>query len=181
MYLVWLCHFPVSSAKPQPYETDLSYLEEQFELIETLLKARKSETNEDGYPLRPDQRKPEAVARELRAKARGLQARVQQRMEATRKNGGTVGVKNFISISIWKKRSAPLRSIQSAANVQGTNNLGWIYSIAFSHCSHTKAHNIHVTYVAHGDSSMLESLIKHVTPHHSMAAKARTSGRAAFP
>lgn len=77
------------STKPQPYETDLSYLEDQFQLIETLLKARKSELNEDSYVLRPDQRRSEAMARELRAKARGLQARVQRRMEATRKNGGT--------------------------------------------------------------------------------------------
>lgn len=81
-------YFTASSVRPQPYETDLSYLEDQFQLIETLLKARKSETNEDSYTLRYDQRKPEAVARELRAKARGLQARVQSRMEATRKNGG---------------------------------------------------------------------------------------------
>ena len=84
--VVLYMYFTASSVRPQPYETDLSYLEDQFQLIETLLKARKSETNED--TLRHDQRKPEAVARELRAKARGLQAKVQRRMEATRKNGG---------------------------------------------------------------------------------------------
>ena len=52
------------------------------------MKARKNEMNEDSYLLRPDQRKPEAVIRELRAKARGLQARIHCRMEATRKSGG---------------------------------------------------------------------------------------------
>ena len=82
----------VSARRPQPYQTDLSYLEDQFQLIETLVKARKSETSEDSYLLRPDQRRPEAVARELRAKARGLQARVQRRMEATRKSGGEIVV-----------------------------------------------------------------------------------------
>lgn len=113
--------------KPQPYETDLSYLEDQFELIETLLKARKSETNEDSYSMRPDQRKPEAVARELRAKARGLQARVQQRMETTHKNGGTctIGVylfRFYLKVCyVSNTMSALLHSIQSVTSVQGTD------------------------------------------------------------
>ena len=56
-----LCVPAVSARRPQPYQTDLSYLEDQFQLIETLVKARKSETSEDSYLLRPDQRRPEAA------------------------------------------------------------------------------------------------------------------------
>lgn len=82
---------PVGSGQPQPYHSDLAYLEDQFQLIETLVKARKMETSDDSFLLRPDQRKPEAVVRELRAKGRGLQAKVERKMEATRKNGGRWG------------------------------------------------------------------------------------------
>ena len=59
-----------------------------LQLIETLVKARRTETSDDALILRPDQRKPEAVLRELRAKARGLRAKLDQRMEATRAQGG---------------------------------------------------------------------------------------------
>ena len=38
--------------------------------------------------MRPDQRRPEAVLREMKAKGRGLKAKIEQRMEATRKAGG---------------------------------------------------------------------------------------------
>lgn len=62
------------------------------QLIETLLKARKMEMSDDSLLLRPDQRKPEAVIRELRAKARSLRAKVDRRMEATRRSGGGKGL-----------------------------------------------------------------------------------------
>ena len=43
-----------------------------FQLIETRVKAMKTEMSDNSLLLRSDQRKPEAVLRELRAKARGL-------------------------------------------------------------------------------------------------------------
>ena len=59
-----------------------------MQLIETLVKARKTETSDDVLIMRPDQRRPEAVLREMKAKGRGLKAKIEQRMEATRKAGG---------------------------------------------------------------------------------------------
>ena len=56
-----------------------------MKLIEVLVKARKTETSDDMLVLRADQRKPEAVLREMKAKARSLRAKVVQRMEATRR------------------------------------------------------------------------------------------------
>lgn len=85
---------PAGPGQPQPYRSDLAYLEDQFQLIETLVKARKMETSDDNFLLRPDQRKPEAVVRELRAKGRGLQAKVERKMEATRRSGGRWGGRN---------------------------------------------------------------------------------------
>ena len=77
------------STKPQPYQSDLEYLEDNFQLIETKVKAIKMEQSDDSYLLRADQRKPEAVIREMKAKARSLRAKIDQRMSATRKEGGT--------------------------------------------------------------------------------------------
>ena len=77
------------STKPQPYQSDLEYLEDNFQLIETKVKAIKTEQSDDSYLLRADQRKPEAVIREMKAKARSLRAKIDQRMSATRKEGGT--------------------------------------------------------------------------------------------
>ena len=42
------------------------------QLIETLVKIRKTEMSDDSLLLRPDQKKPEAVIREMKAKARSL-------------------------------------------------------------------------------------------------------------
>ena len=78
------------STKPQPYQSDLEYLEDNFQLIETKVKAIKMEQSDDSYLLRADQRKPEAVIREMKAKARSLRAKIDQRMSATRKEGGTL-------------------------------------------------------------------------------------------
>ena len=56
------------------------------QLIEVLVKARKTESSSDDMLLlRADQRRPEAVLRELKAKARSITAKVAQRMEATRR------------------------------------------------------------------------------------------------
>lgn len=55
------------------------------QLIETLLKARKTEMSDDALLLRPDQRKPEAVIREMKAKARSL--RLGGRRRGERKGG----------------------------------------------------------------------------------------------
>ena len=71
-----------------PYTTDLEYLEDNFKLIETLVKATKTELSDEGWLIRGDQRKPEAVVRELKAKARSLKAKTEQRLEATRSQGG---------------------------------------------------------------------------------------------
>ena len=77
------------STKPTAYQSDLEYLEDNFQLIETKVKAIKMEQSDDSYLLRADQRKPEAVMREMKAKARSLRAKIDQRMSATRKEGGT--------------------------------------------------------------------------------------------
>ena len=71
----------------QPYTTDLEYLEDNFLLIETLGKAQKME-DDDSLLFRSDQRKPEAVIREMRAKSRSLRAKINQKMEATIKLEG---------------------------------------------------------------------------------------------
>ena len=71
-----------------PYQTDLEYLEENFQLIETLVKAVKTELSDDSLLFRADQRKPEAVIRELKAKARSLKSKTEQRLEATRTQSG---------------------------------------------------------------------------------------------
>ncbi len=67
----------------QPYTSDLEYLEDSFQLIETLGKALKIEDDDDSFLLRADQRKPEAVIRELKAKSRSLNAKIKQKLEAT--------------------------------------------------------------------------------------------------
>ncbi len=81
---------PGDSSKPQPYQSDLEYLEDNFQLIETKVKAMKMEQSDDSFLLRADQRKPEAVIREMKAKARSLRAKIDQRMLATHKVGGKV-------------------------------------------------------------------------------------------
>ena len=48
----------------------------------------KLEQNDDSLMFRADQRKPEAVIRELKAKARSLRAKIEKRMEVTQKQGG---------------------------------------------------------------------------------------------
>ena len=63
------------------------YNYDSLQLIEVLVKARKTETSDDMLLLHSDQRKPEAVMREMKAKARSLMAKVVQRMEVTRKVG----------------------------------------------------------------------------------------------
>lgn len=70
------------------YRTDLEYLEDNFLLIETLVKAVKTELSDDTVLFRADQRKPEAVIRELKAKARSLKAKTEQKLEATRTQTG---------------------------------------------------------------------------------------------
>lgn len=54
----------------------------------------KMEQSDDSFLLRVDQRKPEAVIREMKAKARSLRAKIDQRMLATHKGGGKVLIKN---------------------------------------------------------------------------------------
>ena len=66
----------------------MEYLEDHFLLIETLGKAQKME-EEDDLLYRSDQRKPEAVIREMRAKSRSLRAKINQKMEVTIKMEGT--------------------------------------------------------------------------------------------
>ena len=56
----------------QSYSSDLAYLEDNFELIEVMIKARKTELDDDALLYRADQRKPETVVRELKAKARSI-------------------------------------------------------------------------------------------------------------
>lgn len=51
------------------------------------------EHSDDSFLLRADQRKPEAVIREMKAKARSLQAKINQRMLATDKKGGKFSCK----------------------------------------------------------------------------------------
>ena len=82
---------PTGIGGPKPYRSDLAYLEDQFQLIEVLVRARKLQSSEEEGLGRGEQRKPEAVGRELRAKARGLQAKVEGRMAATRRSGGEGG------------------------------------------------------------------------------------------
>ena len=48
----------------------------------------KTEQSDDSFLLRADQRKPEAVIREMKAKARSFRAKIDQRMQATLKAGG---------------------------------------------------------------------------------------------
>ena len=64
------------------------YTDNSLQLIEVLVKARKTETSDDMLLLRSDQRKPEAIMREMKAKARSLRAKVVQRMEVTKKVDG---------------------------------------------------------------------------------------------
>ena len=78
---------PAAEGQIHPYVTDLDYLEDNFQLIETLGKALKIE-DEDDILFRTDQRKPEAVIREMRAKSRSLKAKISQKMEATKKLEG---------------------------------------------------------------------------------------------
>ena len=59
-----------------------------MKLIETLVKARKTEMSDDVLLLRPDQRRPEAVIREMKAKARNQTAKISSKMDATRLSGG---------------------------------------------------------------------------------------------
>ncbi len=54
------------------------------------MKARKTETSDDILMLRSDQRRPEAVIREMKAKARSLKAKIEQKMEATKKASGMI-------------------------------------------------------------------------------------------
>ncbi len=72
----------------QPYSSDLEYLEDNFQLIEILGKALQVEANNDDTSFFRDQRKPETVAREMKAKARSLRAKIGQKMEVTRKLEG---------------------------------------------------------------------------------------------
>ena len=67
-----------------PYTTDLEYLEDNFQLIETLGKALKVEDDDGSLLMHNDQRKAETVVRELKAKSRSLKAKITQRMEATK-------------------------------------------------------------------------------------------------
>ena len=77
---------PSSSFSPSPPPT-LS-LPLTYQLIESLVKARKTENSDEMIFSRPDQRRPEAVIREMKAKARSLMAKINGRMEATKQNGG---------------------------------------------------------------------------------------------
>lgn len=90
---------PGDSSKPKPYQSDLEYLEDNFQLIETKVKAMKMEQSDDSFLLRADQRKPEAVIREMKAKARSLRAKIDQRMLATHKAGGKM-LHNYITIIV---------------------------------------------------------------------------------
>ena len=83
-----VCFYAAVDGEVQPYTTDLEYLEDNFLLIETLGKAQKME-DDDNLLFRSDQRKPEAVIREMRAKSRSLRAKINQKMEATIKLEGT--------------------------------------------------------------------------------------------
>lgn len=69
----------------QSYSSDLAYLEDNFELIEVMIKARKTELDDDALLYRADQRKPETVVRELKAKARSIRAKITQKLDATYK------------------------------------------------------------------------------------------------
>ena len=75
--------------KVQPYSSDLDYLEDSFQLIETLGKAFKVEDDETTLLMHNEQRKAETVVRELKAKSRSLKAKISQKMDATRKLEGT--------------------------------------------------------------------------------------------
>lgn len=71
------------------FSLSLSYsLSPSHQLIESLVKARKTENSDEIIFSRPDQRRPEAVIREMKAKARSLTAKINGRMEATKQNGG---------------------------------------------------------------------------------------------
>lgn len=84
----YLSHFSIGGGDSQPYSSDLEYLEDNFQLIEILGKALQVEASNDDTSFFRDQRKPEAVAREMKAKARSLRAKISQKMEATRKLEG---------------------------------------------------------------------------------------------
>eukprot|EP00026_Physarum_polycephalum_P000306 Phypoly_transcript_00306.p1 GENE.Phypoly_transcript_00306~~Phypoly_transcript_00306.p1 ORF type:complete len:1112 (+),score=182.86 Phypoly_transcript_00306:1977-5312(+) len=72
-----------------PYLTDLEYLEDQFELLECKLRIKKLEFNEDeiSIHMRSDQRRPEAILREFRAKERAQKSKVENKLALTLQNG----------------------------------------------------------------------------------------------
>ena len=80
------------ATKPEPYQSDLEYLEDNFLLIETKVKVLKIEQSDDSLLFHADQRKPEAVIREMKAKARSLQAKINQRMLATQNAEGKCSI-----------------------------------------------------------------------------------------
>ena len=71
--------------------TDLEYLEDNFQLIETLGKALQIE-DEDDLLLHKDKRKPDAAIREMKAKARCIKAKIDKRLEATKKMEGLCSI-----------------------------------------------------------------------------------------
>ena len=85
----------------KPYTSDLDYLEDNFKLIETLGKALKVEDDNDNTILfRSDQRKPEAVVRELKAKSRSLKAKISLKIEATRKLEGQCSEEGYWNAAV---------------------------------------------------------------------------------
>ena len=60
------------------------------------MKAIKMEQSDDSFLLRADQRKPEAVIREMKAKARSLRSKINQRMLATHIAGGKVVITQLL-------------------------------------------------------------------------------------
>jgi len=70
----------------KPYTTDLEYLEDQFKVLESKIRIKRVEMEEDdlgSFNMRSDNRKPEAIVRELRAKLRADTARLKNRLALT--------------------------------------------------------------------------------------------------
>lgn len=64
------------------------------------MKARKTATSDDVLILRSDQRRPEAMIREMKAKARSLKAKIAKKMEATKAAGGKEDTVHVLYITL---------------------------------------------------------------------------------
>ena len=69
-----------------PFKNDLDYLENQFQLIEYKIKLSKVDENSNEISLGLQQRRPESIKREYSAKIRSIEAKINYRMNLTKRN-----------------------------------------------------------------------------------------------